>query len=478
MIKQYKKNMLGYYWFVFFGLSMSIILGFLIGTERYFIACALIGFFALTLVFIKLLENPFWGILGITFFLPFERLPSLEIGGNTVKISYVLIILTLLAWLIKGLVERRLTLKFNPAFIILGLFLLVSFVSMSNTPNIVRSFTVLSLIILMAIAMFLFINLVDTKQKLQLVVKTLFISAITVLAYGFLQSIGDIVGLVPEVTGISARYSQSILGFPRFQSTALEPLYFANYLFIPLGLLIGMIAGNIGTQKSKSYQVILLFVCILALFLTVSRGGYLGFLVIILVFLLIRFRKVFTSRIISIFFKTSIALVLASILFFSITSLGNKAFLEIKNHLSLFSQKGSISERLGSYNEAIDLWRDHPVIGNGIASFGPLVADHSYEQPEGGWPIVNNEYLEILTEQGLLGLIIFIGFLIYISSLAYWVYRFSEDRYLKYISLGLFLAFIGIVIQYSLFSTLYIIHLWALLALIIICYKLSVEKRT
>ncbi len=463
-------------WFIALALFLSIVLGFLIGSEKYFIAGALLGIFILIYVFIKLLENPFLGILGITFFLPFERLPTLEIGGNTIKISYILVILTFLAWIIKGLTGGSLKFRAGPAFIIIGFFLASSIISIVNSPNLTRSITILSLIVLMTATMFLFVNLVDTKEKLQRVVKVLFFSAITVLVYGFFQSIGDIAGLAPDITGISVRYSQSIFGFPRFQSVALEPLYFASYLFLPLGLIIGMIAGNIGTLKGKTYQVILLFMCILALFLTVSRGGYLGFIAMILVFTVIRFRKIFTPRIISVFFKTSVAVILAATLFFSITSLGSKAFFEIKNHLSFFSQRGSIVERLGSYSEAISLWGNHPIIGNGIASFGPLVAGSSNEPPEGGWPIVNNEYLEILTEQGVLGLIIFISLLIYMFYIGLQTYKFAEERYLKYVSLGLILALVGVLIQYSLFSTLYIIHLWFLFALILIAFQLRKEQ--
>jgi O-antigen ligase len=79
--------------------------------------------------------------------------------------------------------------------------------------------------------------------------------------------------------------------------------------------------------------------------------------------------------------------------------------------------------------------------------------------------IVNNEVLEIMAETGLLGLMVILGFIVFL-------YVGLVDNAKKYFATfeGAFLAVLGLVvfgvmIQYQLFSTLYITHIWMLLGL-------------
>ena len=95
------------------------------------------------------------------------------------------------------------------------------------------------------------------------------------------------------------------------------------------------------------------------------------------------------------------------------------------------------------------------------------MASHPFYMPQDGWKIVNNEFIEILAENGILGLFFFCLFILFLIVRSIKAIIITKDEYLRAILVGLLGAFIGVLVQYQTFSTLYIMHVWFLIGLMI-----------
>jgi len=459
-----------------------------------------IGFF--------IFKNPVIGIYLIAFFLPFERIGAYEFGGSTVRISQVLFIILLLIWLGRMIFQRkfdfvnpstslgvdterpgileggseslmpsiggRRSVK-NPLIIPLAIFLLFNILSLQNSLNLERSLLLLALIVFTILLSLVIPNLLQDKKTIEKTILILLISAFLVSVFGIFQFLGDMAGLPTTITGLRDLYTKDVLGFPRIQSTAYEPLYFANYLLIPLGVALSLFLSRKSTIKS-SWLLILLIIGGISFVLTVARGAYLALAVVILIISLVYFRKVFTLRNIIIF---TVVLVLVWQVVVRALGYGGDIFnLDVfQGHVLNVFYGASFNERIDTFENAMKAWREQPFVGIGVGGFGPYVAPHPYYMPKDGWRIVNNEFIEILAETGIMGAFAFFIIILVLIARSIKAIIKSQDKYLKAIMIALLAAFIGVLVQYQTFSTLYIMHVWFLIGLMIAVQNLVLVKQ-
>ncbi|MEK7539786.1 MAG: hypothetical protein AAB558_00900, partial [Patescibacteria group bacterium] len=72
---------------------------------------------ALGLGFVLLISrNPYWGVILIGFFLPFERIGSVELGFATLRISQILALIAIFSWLAHGVTKGSIKIVHNPVF--------------------------------------------------------------------------------------------------------------------------------------------------------------------------------------------------------------------------------------------------------------------------------------------------------------------------------------------------------------------------
>ncbi len=434
-----------------------------------------LGLIVFLIVTILIFKNPVLGLVLVVFFLPFERIGAYELNNLTIRVSQILTIVTLIAWITNGILKKKIELAKNPTVLPLALFVIINLFSLVNTLNIERSSAVLLFTLFTIIFSLLIPNLIRNKEGLNKVVITLLFSAFLVSIFGIYQFIGDSLGLSPEITGLREQYTKTVLGFPRAQGTAFEPLYFANYLLIPLGIVFSLFLSH--TSKIKSHWLVgCLIILGLALVLTISRGGYLGLAALFLTISLYYLKNIFTPKRILL-----LALVLI-VVWFSFTR-----FLGLSDALNLESFRlhtlnvfygGSFVERVETLESALSAFRDHPFLGVGVGGFGPYVSIQPYFFPIDGWKIVNNEFVEILAETGILGLITFLVFLLFLVIRSFKAIKSDEDPYLKALAIGTLGGFLGILVQYQTFSTLYIMHVWFLFGLMVAVQNLILIKNT
>lgn len=415
-------------------------------------------------------------LIAVAALLPFERLGGFDVAGFNVRPSQLALAA---AWLLffRALARGAKAEWRRPAFLALAGFFAAAGLSLVNAENFDRSLVVLGFTLFTASLAFLMPNALGIGD-LPRVRKAVLISAAIVGVFGLWQFTGDMLGAPTWMTGLRSTYTRAILGFTRVQSTAAEPLYFANYLLLPIALAGAWLLRNPGRRISR-LLIALLGVLTLCVFLTSSRGGWLGLGVTALALLWLERRHLKEWKPLASALTVGIAAVALGVLllsrFFSptLTSVPETFF----RHVTTVTDGAAFDDRAKTIADAFDAWKRHPWIGVGFGGYGPHVAAFVFEAPDAGWPIANNETLELLAETGMIGFAAFVIFLFILFKEArrsrippeYPLVR-REDA-AEAVRSACLAALIGMLAQYQTFSTLYIMHVWFTIGLLLTASK-------
>ncbi len=431
-------------------------------------------------IMLLIFKNPRAGIFLIAFLLPFERIGSFELSGITIRASQLFALVTIIAWIFIFCAKKVNFSARNPLIIPILFLNGFSILSMINAVNLQRAVIIFVFNLFVMIFSIMLPNFINNVKILNKVIKYILISCLLVCIFGIYQFLGDMVGLPPEITGLRQHYTQEVFGFPRIQSTALEPLYFANYLLIPISIGIAFIIGRRKKEQKLPLNLFWIFIitglACLNLILTLSRGGFLGLLTILLLSAIVFIKSILKPSKLVIILVLSLISITAAFQFLKFTGDEENVDTFIEQATTLNKGVG-VEERFSTYDQAIRMIKDHPIIGNGIGNFGPLFNRSPYHMPSEGWAIVNNEFLELWAEVGLLGLLSFIAMIVLIVLRTAKALIKSTDPYLKTLLLGLVIAFMGIMAQYQTFSILYILHIWFLVGLIVAVQNLLFAEK-
>ena len=440
-------------------------------------------FFAVLLFYLiaKILQRPEFGFAVIALFLPFERIGALATSDYNIRLSQIFILITFIAYVLFYLYKSKdkfggIEIKRDLTFVIIILFSVVQIVSLSGAANKARSIEVLGFDLFIFFAYIFLSNLLVSKDILKKIIVMIFSISIVISMYGLFQFVAGTLNLPLSISGLEAGYSTiGSFNFPRVQATESEPQFWGNFLLIPIALSLSIILASFGKKLGEdsgvSYKllfgaIITFILAMVNLLLTFSRGAWYatGFIFILLIFFYIR--KFLTLRVVMTLLVSLVILVGGLVFVLS----SSKSTITLQSLTDRATQVEDADRDLTS-SYAIQFFQSHPVLGVGVGSFGPLLAPNIYQQPNAygqsiGWRIVNNEYLEILAETGLVGMAVFALFLIVvIRNILVALYK-QTDYYTHTILLGLGAAFGAMLIQYIAFSTLYITQVWFLFALV------------
>jgi putative inorganic carbon (HCO3(-)) transporter len=408
-------------------------------------------------------------LLLLFFLLPFERIPSFVVAGFTVKLSYVVGVILLLVlvgeWLLK---PSREAIRLPQADLILGGLWIAALLSTLLGGNISRRSLVIVLVWGFVFGMHVVATRIIKRANLQQQVERVILAVTAaVCLFGIYQFLADSWGAPLVASGLRVQYSKAVFGFPRIQSVALEPLYFSNFLLVPFFLsLARMIQGKVWNNRYFWLCLLILVNIILG----ISRGAYVALVVGLIVFGgYILFSKINNKW--KIFASLILLFALGGVISLgAIRSVdGKKATTTFVGHASVDDKKtgSSLPGRFETYRLAYTFFKERPILGNGVASFGLKTVRTPEELKQYGYGIVNNEYLELLCENGLVGLLLFLAFLLYVLKdvLGTLSQRGPDSLRLVALLSGL----IAIFVQYNFFSTLYILYIWMFLALLRAC---------
>lgn len=422
-----------------------------------------------------IIAKPELGALLILFALPFERVPSVDVAGVSIKANIILGAITALSTLI-AIMFRRQRLRINATHVLILLVLVVQLLSLAHAVELTRAIKTVGFTAFVFGFSWLIPQWIVSQSLLRTAVRILILVAAIVGVFGIYQFVGDVIGLPRSLTLIDQGFSKIVFGFPRIHAFSLEPLYLGNYLLLPFSLLFSLLLVGVRTRLSHIWFWGLFVLLGIVLVLTVSRGAYLAAAVSVLVIMVSLPRETLKPRHLLIGLGIIVAVLGASFIFLmrsNSAALGN-----FQNHVLLgdFANSGSGAGRLSTFTQAIEIWKVHPWLGVGPGNFGP--ASFNFPNPiiNPASAIVNNEYLELLAETGLIGLfavLLVFGSVILRSIVAL---RQAKEPLLRAVLIGGTAGFIGMLVQYNFFSTLYIIHIWSTVGFLLAAQTIALRS--
>jgi len=448
-------------------LLVGATVGFL--TSRATVAVAILLFGIASLMLVS--KNYEWGLLLMVFFLPFQRLLTLEVAGYTLQIAQVMVIITFIVWLLNLLEKEELKLVKTPLNVPLLVFLLVNLFSIWNAINVTRAIAIFMWVTFSVMVCFLLVNTVRDEERLRKIIKVLIISGVLTSLFGIYQFIGSYLGLptfLRDVYGPTGWY------LTRIHSTALEPLHFASYLLVVIP-----VTAALYQSRSAIFNRSLLFfglvVMSVAMLMTIARGGYVGLVLAVFVIFLLSKGSVQASGGGK---KIFVALLYGAVILAIVVTLLAPGMLRETILGGAAVRAGSSFARMLLVKDALMMFERHPLFGVGVGNFGPYY-NKIYNIPStavADFRTVNNVPMEILTETGIFGLLALAWVLLrYVRSM--WdAIKKTQDPFIYALLVGFMASFFGLAFQYLTYSPFYAIWTWFMLGMSISVVQIAGAK--
>ena len=409
-------------------------------------------------------------------FSPFERLPTWQLFGVDIRFTTALGLLLVL-WLAALALRKKFDCKFGaPEYLVLAL-LMLAWLSLIYAPDKPSTIIAAGSLTFTAVVGLAVGQLLRKPSRWPEARKMLLLVLLGLVVVGFWQFWAATWGLSDQLTFLAPQYDKLALGYPRIQGFSKEPLYFANFLLflLPLPLLSWFSAR---AKDSRLGYLLLGLGGLVVFLLPIARSANLAFVGAFLITLL-------ATLLVTKQPAKWIGWLLAAILGSVLLTAGSFALADAlpeshgllhtgsTNHsqaLDLFllrdvKSSESGQRRLETMREALRLGREHPWLGVGMGNFGSQ-ANIIPTPYENGHPVVNNLYLELLSELGFVGLgLALVLFFVLLRDL--WLkLRQTRSRIEQAEGLWLLFAFLGTLFQYLFFSTFYILPVWIMLGFV------------
>ena len=326
-----------------------------------------------------------------------------------------------------------------------------------------------------------FVLVSETPQLWRLIKKTIYITTAVVVAFAFFQFFFDVFGASPKITDLRpcCTSNHSTYVFPRVHSTSIEPLYFANYLLIPIWLLSLDFLRSERLRRSRLH-LLLFGASATIVFLTLSRGAILAFLISGLVFALglpkpKRQARPFWRKKIKLW-VLSLAASLALILMASIASqfIHKQAINGSHSgagNVQIFSSHAvnvvddSAKTRYTLWPKALTYIKEKPIQGVGAYNSRIRLNIDQYKQgvnPKALQPF-NNDLIGLLVDLGLIGIIAFAPLIYGVFAAILRLFRSSWEGE----AAAMAMIMIGMLVQSNFFHSILLSRLWIVAGLLL-----------
>ncbi len=248
---------------------------------------------------------------------------------------------------------------------------------------------------------------IDTPHRLHLMVRTIMI-------FGFLLAI---FGLTQSFTSPTKVYWMRELN----QSTAFGPFinrhHFAGYMELTIALPLGLLfAGAVDKEK----RLLFIFIAGLmgvALVMTASRGGIISLVAEIMFFVIAtgmfpkysehRHRR--STRLKALGVRLALAAALLVSLFIGVLTLGGEMSI---NRLIVDSVNTNdpTTGRAHFWSVTLEIIKAHPWIGTGLGAFGVVYTKFDTRNGLFRLEQAHNDYLQVLSDGGIIGAVLALGF--------------------------------------------------------------------
>ncbi len=336
-----------------------------------------------------------------------------------------LIMFTFASFVLRFIFDENMTFKRTPLDVAMLLFACVLVISAVTSFAVKSSVMAVLVYLAFILSYFLLTNSVNTKQRLFALIALMLFVGLFVAAYGIYQHIfGFAGGTVWTDTDMFSDIETRVV------STFENPNVLGEYLLllIPVGLAVVW-----GAKKGYNKLIHLIIVGALSLCMiyTYSRGNWIGLLVAVFMFFMFYDRR---------FVWLGVVALLLSPMFLP------------QNVINRFLSVGDMGDTstsyrvyiwMGTLNMLKDYWFSG--IGVGTEAFNKIYPMYAYSGVIA--PHSHNLYLQIITENGIMGLAIFIFMLVIYFKMCVSTIITTKDKFLKALVTGLAAGMLGYLVQ-------------------------------
>lgn len=333
---------------------------------------------------------------------------------------------------------------------VLPLYFSMTIIWSENRPRAILTAGLFWLLTFTALNLIYYLKTDKTRGLHTSLIKSLLVSAVAVSAFCWLQCILDVAGNPREDTLLCRGCTSASFGFPHPSGFAIEPQFMGNLLLAPVLLCFYLLAKKQKTRARRFHMAFLTLFLTATLFITLSRGAIYAFIVALVVMLVLAKKKTLALKSAA-YALSSLALALAMFGVFSVLSPTPESFISgttkaihqlslgkidlrpeevkienteiveepagVSNNSAHFSGyvEESTNTRLNLNSLAIRTWVTSPqyiIVGAGLGSAGPAM-NHAFPEEIGPKEIVQNEYVSLLLETGLIGVVLLVSVVIF-----------------------------------------------------------------
>jgi len=324
------------------------------------------------------------------------------------------VILTLIAWLCRMSLLKKIELKNIPLNLPIFVFLGISILSLLNSHSFLLSFDRLRSLMEKILLYYLVINGIKNERQIKWLIALLIASTVLLV-----------------------NYELGMLIFSHAPDRLLN-LSANRALGVCLGMIIPLVVSWLLISSSWRYRIALgccLILMIICLIFTSTRGAWFGVLVALTFIGLVKNRGIFIF-------------VISSIIIFFLLA----PKYEIERALSIFNLDSNI-KRVYLWQSAISLMKDHPFLGNGPGGFQLLHKKYIPDDKIGreikhyGYTHAHNIFLHTAAETGTAGLLILIWLLITALRSTWRISKRSNNVWSKTLAIGILASLIDFIIH-------------------------------
>lgn len=337
-----------------------------------------------------------------------------------------LVMVSFASFLLRLLCDRNYSFRHTPLDGILALFALVMFISSVTSFAMGNSIKIFMVYFAFVLAYYLTVNAVRTRSQLYGLICGMLFAGVAVALYGIYQ---HIFGFAEGTTWTDTQMFEDIA--TRVVSTFDNPNVLGEYLLLLIPIAAGYILSRPGSADKGISLVVtaLLSVCMIY---TYSRGNWIGLMVAILLFFMFYDGRVVWLGII---FALFVPMLLPQNVITRFMSIGD-------------TTDTSTSYRVYIWMGSIAMLRDYWISGIGLGSeaFNMIYPFYSYSGIVA--PHTHNLYLQIITENGIAGLVVFaVLILMYYRMSISAIIRTKDNKMLKATITGLAAGMFGYLVQ-------------------------------
>jgi len=359
------------------------------------------------------------------------------------NLTNVFLVFMVGGWLARGMVHGKTVYRRRPLDIPLGLFMLLSSMSLLRAGFFGAGFIEFStkeLVLQLKrwlFPMFLYfvaVNTIDKKKHLRWLIYAVSVTVFAVAVLGLKEYYLDKnagAGMREVKKRISVGSGPNNLGaFFCYYS----PFIFAFFL------------TKIRNFRAWTFEFPAYIACMQAMRLTFSRGAQLGFAAVTLFCIYLKKRAFFFVIIVPmIVMMTIMPQLIPKRCYGRLGKTYNPDKALAGGSMEMGLDKSSY-DRIVIWKGGLRIVRDHPFLGVGYKNFPQVIGEYLHYQHGYIKRDPHNTYLSIAAEMGLPTLVVFLWVMFIMLRTGLWVYRHTEDRTLKIYSMGYCGGMIGLLI--------------------------------